>query len=223
MIRAEMSRLAALLKAQALAETQVDLRVLPGVEAPVARLEDGKAMLKTLRFGLIPSWSKEPKVKFATHNARLTTFDERAGREIPIFEKPTWRGAFRSRHCVVPVSRFIEPIYTGERAGHMVAFLPEEAEFLWAAGIWEKWFSAQTGEVIESFAILTDAPLPFVEKTGHDRSPVFLRESDVEKWLSSEGAEPRALLQEISTLRSTPKLRAEVDRPLSRGWEKRKK
>jgi putative SOS response-associated peptidase YedK len=123
----------------------------------------------------------------------------------------------------VPLSQFIEPIYTGEKAGNMVAFAPEGVEFLWAAGIWEQWVSQTTGEVIESFAILTDAPIPFVAKVGHDRSPVFLRESDLGVWLGSPGRDPRLLLKEVLALRCVPLLRAEVDRPLAAGWEKRAK
>ena len=222
-IRAELMRLIQLLKAQTVVQGDVDLRVVPGTEAPVALLENGKVVLKSMRFGLIPSWSKDPKVKFATHNARLTTFDERAGREVAIFEKPTWRDAFRARHCVVPLTRFIEPIYSGGMAGNRVAFVPEGTEFLWAAGIWERWLSALTGEIVESFAILTDAPIPFVQETGHDRSPVFLQESELGAWLGSQGRAPQLLLQEILALRHNPSLRAEVDRPLAAGWEKRAK
>lgn len=214
-------RLIQLLQAQSLAQGRVDLRVVPGQEAPVVLREGGRLVLKAMRFGLIPSWSREPKVKFATHNARLTGFDERARRETAIFEKPTWREAFRSRHCVVPISQFVEPIYSGDCAGNMVGFAPEGDEFLWAAGIWESWLSSATGEVLESFAILTDAPLPLVQAMGHDRSPVFLGRNEIGEWLGSEGRDPRLILKQILEMRHLPSLRAGVDRPLAPGWERR--
>ncbi|MEK7690911.1 MAG: SOS response-associated peptidase family protein, partial [Bdellovibrionota bacterium] len=55
--------------------------------------------LKLMQFSLLPSWSKEKKVKFATHNARLDGVDT----------KPTWRKVFRERRCVVPMTDFVEP------------------------------------------------------------------------------------------------------------------
>src|SRR5262245_13765023 len=68
--------------------------------------------LKLMKFSLLPAWSREPKVKFATHNARLET----------VAEKPTWKQPFLRNHCVVPMTSFIEPIYDGQLAGNMVAF-----------------------------------------------------------------------------------------------------
>ena len=68
--------------------------------------------MKEMNFSLITSWSKERKPEFATHNARLFSEDG-----DPIFKKPTWRGPFSSNHCVIPISKFVEPIYTGEYAG----------------------------------------------------------------------------------------------------------
>jgi putative SOS response-associated peptidase YedK len=202
---------------------RVDLRVLPGAQAPIVLLSQGRVTLQSMRFGLIPAWSEEPKLKFATHNARLKSRDQRTGRTIAVFEKPTWKSAFRLRHCVVPMSEFIEPIYTGALQGSMVAFSSSDDELLWAAGIWEQWRSPKTGECIDSFAILTDEPIPFVRQVGHDRSPVLLREAQTKDWLKSEGGNPELILQEILELRSTPALRTSVDRKLAQGWEKRAK
>ena len=81
-------------------------------------------------FGLVPSWSKERKVKYSTHNARLVSTDEKSGKPVPIYMKPTWREAFAGRHCLVPMDLFIEPIYTGEFAGNMVKFIPKGEEVI---------------------------------------------------------------------------------------------
>lgn len=56
-----------------------------------------------MRYSLVPNWSKEAKVKFATHNARLESIDE----------KPTWKTVFSEQHCLVPLTDFIEPILPG--------------------------------------------------------------------------------------------------------------
>ena len=76
----------------------IDERFLPYKTAPVIVRTNGFEKLTPMNFSLVPSWSKEPKVKFATHNARIET----------ITEKPTWKIPFKKQHCVVPMTRFFE-------------------------------------------------------------------------------------------------------------------
>jgi putative SOS response-associated peptidase YedK len=58
----------------------IDERFLPHKPAPVIKAVDNKFSLEWMNFSLIPSWSKERRPKFATHNARLESLGE----------KPTW-------------------------------------------------------------------------------------------------------------------------------------
>jgi putative SOS response-associated peptidase YedK len=53
-----------------------DERIMPHKLAPVIVVEGTQKKLKLTNFSLIPSWSKERRVKFATHNARLETIAE---------------------------------------------------------------------------------------------------------------------------------------------------
>ena len=205
------------------------IKVLPFQKAPVIlRKNDGggggvaiERKLEEMQFSLLPSWSKTHRVKFSTHNARLESFDDRANQKVFVYEKPTWREAFKKRHCLVPLSGFIEPIYTGELAGNMVRFFSPGEPLLTAAGIWEQWCGAD-GEIIDSFAILTDEPVPFVSQTGHDRSPVFLEEGSFDTWLNADGMTPRDSVEFLKEKAYKPELLVEVDRPLKAGWEKRK-
>jgi putative SOS response-associated peptidase YedK len=180
-------------------------RVLPQSLAPVIT-EDG---MKLMKFSLLPSWSKDPKVKFATHNARLET----------ISEKATWKKPFLKNHCLVPISTFIEPIYTGQFAGNMVGF--EAHELLVAAGIFDHWVNKETGEVIESFAIITSDPSEFISKVGHDRQPVFLNPKKMSKWIGGGGESFTAVKELLDEVSFDPELNVEIDRPLKPGWEKR--
>lgn len=132
-----------------------------------------KDELRIMRFGLLPSWSKEPKVKFATHNARLDTIEEKA----------TWRGPFKKSHCLVPIESFLEPIYDGEFAGNIVAFKEKRGEIMLAAGIYDTWVNKETGEIIDSFAIITHDPPKYVADIGHDRCPVFVKPGAFKEWL----------------------------------------
>ncbi|MBK8574197.1 MAG: SOS response-associated peptidase family protein [Elusimicrobia bacterium] len=104
-------------------------RVVPRRPAPVIVRQAFERVLKEMLFGLVPAWSPTPTVKFATHNARLMSADKKTGRELPIYEKPTWREAFRLRHCLVPMTGFIEPIYRGELAGIWWSFGPTSRTF----------------------------------------------------------------------------------------------
>ena len=196
-------------------------RILPYNQAPVIVQDEKEKHIRLMQFSLVPSWSKERKVKFATHNARLYSFDEKQQIEVPIYEKPTWRGAFSSRHCLVPMTAFIEPIYHGKMAGNMVSFLTKDEDIFFAAGIWEEWISKKDGEVIDSFSILTDDPVPFVKKIGHSRSPVFLDENAFDQWLEPGKKDPKELLKLLRENKAKLDFTAEVDRPLAKGWEKR--
>jgi putative SOS response-associated peptidase YedK len=84
-----------------------------------------------------PSLSKEPKVKFATHKATLDTIEEKA----------TWRGPFKKAHCLVPIQSFLEPIYTGEFSGNIVAFQPRDKKIMLAAGIYRAKSSCRVQEM----------------------------------------------------------------------------
>ena len=187
--------------------------VLPRQNALVIASHDGSIQVDEMQFSLLPRWSSEPKVKYATHNARLETIEEKA----------SFKDAFVKRHCVVPMSGFVEPIYDGALAGNMVEFQPTVTPIIFAAGIWEEWISKQSGEVIQSFSVITHEPIPFVRKTGHDRSPVFLSPEGSEEWLASEGSGHNELKASLMKHRLVPELNVEISRPMRPGWEKRKK
>jgi len=196
-------------------------RVVPRRPAPVIVRPSSGRVLKEMIFGLVPSWSSTPTVKFATHNARLMSPDKKTGREVPIYEKPTWREAFRRRHCLVPMTGFIEPIYEGELKGNMVVFRPKEQDVFAAAGIWEEWTSKTTGEAMSTFTILTDDPVPDVARLGHDRTPVFLSEGEFDHWLLADSDQPQEMLNFLRSRHAKWHWSATVDRPLAPGWEKR--
>lgn len=186
--------------------------IAPYRPAPVVLFERKVLILKTMQFSLVPRWSKEPRVKFATHNARIET----------LAEKPTWREAFQARHCLVPLTHFIEPIYEGAHAGNMVAFHRRSEDWLVAAGIWESWVDRSTGEVTESFAIITADPPRFIAEMGHDRCPVFLNREGQMEWLESAGQSPEQMMNVLRSKTEHIEFDVVNHRPMKPGWEKRK-
>lgn len=189
-------------------EEYYDYYVVPYRMAPVILSVDKENIVRPMQFSLVPRWSKERKVTFATHNARVESVEE----------KPTWRDAFRKRHCLVPLTHFIEPIYSGEFAGFMVAFHRTDQNVLLAAGIWEEWVDKNSGEVLESFSIITSEPPEFIARVGHDRCPIFLNPSGAQSWISDSLTNPKDFL-----LSNKADLNLEVEkfRPMKPGWEKR--
>ncbi len=79
----------------------VRVNIAPSQDVAAVRLgEDGagERHFAWLRWGLIPSWAKEPGIGNRMINARAET----------IAEKPAFRAAFRRRRCLIPADGFYE-------------------------------------------------------------------------------------------------------------------
>ncbi|MGZ3692146.1 MAG: SOS response-associated peptidase [Pseudobdellovibrio sp.] len=187
--------------------------LLPYSLAPVVVLKNGERKLTPMKFSLVPSWSDEPKVKFATHNARLES----------VTEKPTWKIPFQSQHCVVPMTSFGESVYEGPLAGNLITFKEKNNDLLFAAGIFDYWEDiVEPQNSFFSFAILTREPSTFILDHGHDRTPIFLKEETAFEWLNLINKDVGFIKSELLKLAYHPELKVEVDRPLKAGWENRK-
>ena len=147
--------------------------IAPTQNVPVIRLNpEGKRTISILKWGLIPSWSKDPAIGSRMINARAET----------LTEKPSYRNAFRKRRCIVPADGFFEWKKEGkEKQPYYIH--PAENSLIGFAGLWEKWGNGD--ETIESYTIITTEPGE-VTKEVHDRMPLILNPSQYEKWLSTE-------------------------------------
>jgi putative SOS response-associated peptidase YedK len=155
--------------------------IAPTQEAPVVRNDALQACtLALLRWGLIPSWAKDPGMGARMINARAET----------VVEKPAFRSAFRHRRCLVPADGYYEWKVEGGRKQPYLLQL-ESGEPFAMAGLWESWRSPE-GDVIETYAIITTEAAGTARQV-HDRMPVILATSDYGSWLG--GPEPGALLR----------------------------
>lgn len=75
------------------------------LERSVEREGPAVRQLRTVRWGLVPSWAKSPETGAKMINARSET----------VFEKPAYRKAFASRRCLLPADGYYE-WYTPETA-----------------------------------------------------------------------------------------------------------
>ncbi len=143
---------------------------------------DGKDILDYYLWGLIPSWSKDPKIGSRLINARAET----------LAEKPSFRNAFKRRRCLVLADGFFEWMsQPGQKSKiPMYIQLVNQRPFAFA-GLWEQWFSPD-GSEIRSCTIITTEPNELV-RTIHNRMPVILDEADIKTWLQTGEVEPRQL------------------------------
>ncbi len=171
-----------------------ETNVFPYTQAPVVTRYNENNILRLMKYSLVPAWSKESKPKFSTYNARLDRPGQGNKLEL-IYNAPTWRIPFSQQRCLVPLTGFFESCREGTHVGNIVKFSSASDEILLAAGIWDKWTDKDTGEIIFSFAILTDDPCNYIKEVGHDRQPVFLTKDNGNIWLNSNKLETKEAYQ----------------------------
>lgn len=151
--------------------------------------EDADRQFKFLHWGLIPSWSKDPKMGARMINAKAET----------VSEKPAFRSAFKRRRCLVLADGFYEwQQQNGKKQPYY--FRLEDGKPFAFAGLWEHWEGAE-GEVIESCTILTTEAND-VLRPIHDRMPVILDPKDYDQWLDPKVQNPDSLKPLLQPYRS---------------------
>jgi putative SOS response-associated peptidase YedK len=135
-------------------------------------INDGlKNRLGYLKWGLVPSWAKDPKVGFKMINARAET----------VHEKPSFREALKKKRCLIVADSFYEWKRTEDRKVPMRIQMKNNELFA-MAGLWESWKSP-SGELVHTCTILTTEPNDLMS-TIHDRMPVILKQADEQTWLN---------------------------------------
>ena len=153
-------------------ELQPRYNIAPTQRALVIRAVDPQQGPRAdlLRWGLIPSWAKDPALGSRMINARVET----------AAVKPAFRSALKRRRCIVPATGFYEWLREG-RTRQPIYLSPIDGQPLALAGLWETW-GLDRGEPLETFTILTTDALPPVTEV-HDRMPVFVSRPQRKAWL----------------------------------------
>ena len=79
-------------------EHQPSWNIVPNQSVPVVIRHNGINQLVCFRWGLIPSWSRNPSIASNLINARSETVDK----------KPSFKDAFKRRRCLIPADGFYE-------------------------------------------------------------------------------------------------------------------
>ncbi len=138
-----------------------------------------------LRWGLIPFWVDDP-ADFDPDliNARMETASE----------KNSFRKPFHNQRCIVPANGFYEWKPTDNGKQPYWIHPSNGGELFGFAGLWDTWSDEPSGDLIQSFTILTrDAN----DKIGelHDRMPVILDPDHYDAWLDSERSDTDDLME----------------------------
>jgi putative SOS response-associated peptidase YedK len=157
--------------------------VAPTQPVPIVRLWEGKRQFALVRWGLLPSWVKDPRAFSLLINARSDT----------AADKPAFRYAMIRRRCLFPADGFYEWKSDG-KARKPYAVLPAQSGPIAFAGLWESWIGPN-GEEVETAAILT-TDANHTLRHIHSRMPVVVDPKDFEMWLDCASVPVR----EASTL-----------------------
>lgn len=138
----------------------------------IAIINDGNNnRLGYLRWGLIPSWSKDEKIGYKLINARAET----------LTEKPSFRNSLKKKRCLIIADSFYEWKRHHDNSKTPMRIKLRSSNMFAMAGLWEKWKSPE-GHSIYSCTIITTQPNELV-KDIHDRMPVILNPIDEKNWL----------------------------------------
>ena len=144
--------------------------IAPTQPIAIVRLMDGKREFALVRWGLLPSWVKDPKNFTLLINARGES----------LTDKPAFKAAMKWRRCLIPADGFYDwkttgarkqPYYVRARSGEPLAF----------AGLWEIW-TGPNGEELETATIVTTRANRLLAGI-HDRMPVIVPPDAFNLWL----------------------------------------
>ncbi len=146
--------------------------------AVVANNNPGKIDL--FRWGLIPSWAKDPTIGNRMINARSETLSQ----------KPSFRTAYRRWRCLILADGYYE--WRKEPGGGaktpFYIRMASEKPFAFA-GLWEQWQPSRDADAVLSCTILTCPPNEMLEQIHH-RMPVILDYDAYDLWLEPNNQPP---------------------------------
>ena len=151
--------------------------VAPTDPVYVVLQREDRRLLRTVRWGLVPSWAKDAKGAARLINARQET----------LADKPAFRSAYARRRCLVPADGYYEwqpvgakkqPWFLADRGGDPLAM----------AGLYEVW-KAPDGERLWTCTVITTSA---ADEHGdiHDRTPLLVPRPAWSRWLDPELADP---------------------------------
>lgn len=138
-----------------------------------------KNKMTLFQWGLIPNWSKEKSIQQYTLNAKIETLDE----------KPSFKNSIQQR-CLIVADGFMEWQWLDKKGKTKQQFhisLPNNDAFAFA-GIWSEWVNPSTGEIINTYSMVTTEANPLMSEIHNTkkRMPVILTPQNEQDWLNGK-------------------------------------
>jgi putative SOS response-associated peptidase YedK len=152
--------------------------------------------IQLFRWGLIPSWTRTiadaNAIRFKTFNARAESIDA----------KPSFSTSFKTRRCIIPVRGFFEWQHAGkEKIPWYICHTGNE--IISFAGLYDEWIENSTGEVFNTFTIITTSANDMMAEIHNSarRMPAILDKKSESLWidLSVSSADALSLLKPSPT------------------------
>lgn len=151
-----------------------NFNVAPTHPIPIVRMQDGRAVVDIVRWGLIPVWSKDPSVGSKMINARSET----------VTEKPSFRGLVPGHRCIIPMSGFYEWDRSDPRSKVPYYVTRSDGGLMLGAGIWS---DSPVVDEARTCALITRDSISDLADI-HDRSPVEFHAEEAVEWVSAPEA-----------------------------------
>lgn len=174
-----------------------DSRIFPGYYAPVLIREQGRLVVKPMRYQCrVAGKPASYDVKYpGTYNARRDSLEK------------YWKDLFGHTHGILVMSAFYENVdrhrvegrelKPGEKPENVILeFKPDPPHTMYAACLWSHWTgtgNAQDEADLLSFALITDEPPPEVAAAGHDRCIIPIKQEHIAAWLNPDPRNLEAL------------------------------
>jgi putative SOS response-associated peptidase YedK len=135
------------------------------------------ALIKHFQWGLIPHWAHDINIQKNTLNARIET----------LYEKPSFKNVVNNR-CLIIADGFYEWQWLdsmGKKKQPYLITFPNHELFSFA-GIWDEWINKNTGELIDSYSIITTQANDFMAEIHNSkkRMPLILPKTYEKEWLN---------------------------------------
>lgn len=166
---------------QVACEYRLGSNISPGQQVAAVIRKDDQNSLVSFRWGLIPSWARDPSIGNRMFNARSET----------VAEKPSFKNAFKKSRCLIIADGFYEwqklgkvrrPLYFSLKSGNPFGF----------AGLYETWLSPER-QKINTCTIITTGSNELISPI-HDRMPAIVPSENEATWLDPECRKPNELL-----------------------------
>lgn len=163
--------------------------IAPSQPVPIIRDTDVGREMVLAKWGLVPHWSKEPRTKYSTINARIET----------VAEKPVYRTPFKHRRCLIPADGFYEwRVVDDHKVPHYIRM--RDGEVFALAGLWDRWDG--DGEHLESCSLIV-MPANEIMKPLHERMPAIIAPAHYDLWLDARVTDKAELMGYLNSAPSS--------------------